>query len=161
MQTYNHDICGFIRRLDRYIYEMHKSVSSGVMAMNDFDKGRLMSYLGACHAYIDWIIAQPQLDLPESSPQVYTIDDPQELEVADNENCNDIIRLWEILRKELVNSQSSRNAAGIVSFDEGRIRALLNKIEAFKEMYIDQTSPMDMPESMPLRAMTGPGRTGV
>ena len=74
LDTYNHDIAGIARRSHRFIYEMFKCVSSGGAFVNTFDQNRWASYLDATDTYIDHVVAQPQLDLPESHPRKITVD---------------------------------------------------------------------------------------
>lgn len=157
----NHDICGFVRRVDRFVFELHKSASSSLAAMNEFDKVRLIAYLASARAYLGWVISQPQLDLPESSPREYDIEDIEPFELVDSEDINDLIRMWELLRIELINSQSARHPAGLLAFDQSRATAVLDKIERFKLDYIDVATPLDLPESSPKNAVSGPGKGGI
>lgn len=161
METYNHDICGLVRRLDRFAFELHKSVSSGTSQVNQFDQERLAKYLGAAVTYHDWMLSQPQLDLPESHPTLYTIDDDPGLAEVENESINDLLRLIKVTRIELVDSQSSRDPASLNPYDSKRFLALIAKCQAFLDNFIAVVTPLDMPESSPKRATSGPGRTGV
>lgn len=161
VQTYNHDVAGLQRRLNRFIIEMIKSVSNSGSLMNDYDKARLSSYLVAIRAYVGWIVSQPQLDLPETSPRVFILDANPSWELLENEAIIDVIRMLEIARDEVVNSQSSRNSSGLNKFDEGRILAIVTKVEEFLSKYIDVITPLDLPESSPMRTVSGPGQTGV
>lgn len=161
MDIYNHDICGFIRRLDRYIFELHKSVSSGLQEYNTFDLARYDSYMFSCRSFLAWVVSQPQLDVPESHPETHKVDDDQALADVENEDVNDLIRLWKTARKELLHSASARKPAGLSVFDHARCIAILDKMDAFKNNYILVSNPIDLPESAPRLAMSGPGRQGV
>ena len=68
MEVYNDDIAGVYRRINRFLEELQKSASSNVSDVNKFDLDRIKSYIESLTKYIDWIIAQPQLDLPETHP---------------------------------------------------------------------------------------------
>ena len=46
------------------------------------------------------------------------------LPLAENLMINDLKRPFERMRDEVINSQSARNATGLISFDEARIRAV-------------------------------------
>jgi hypothetical protein len=159
--TYNHDVAGLQRRINRFIYEMIKSVSNAGSLMNEYDKNRLSTYLTAIRAYVGWVVSQPQLDLPETSPRAITLDPNPTWELMENEAIIDVIRMLEIARDELVNSQASRASSGLNKFDEARILALVTKVEDFLTKYINVITPLDLPESTPMRAMTGAGQTGV
>jgi len=159
--VYNHDVAGLQRRINRFIVEMVKSVSNSGSLMNDFDQKRLESYLSAIRAYVSWITSQPFLDLPETSPRIYTLDSNPTWDMVENEGIIDIVRMMELSRDEIVNSQSARNASGLSKFDEARIVAIVDKIEAFLKNYIQTITPLDMPESSPMRVASSSGKTGV
>lgn len=159
--TYNHDVAGLQRRINRFIFEMIKSVSNSGSLMNDFDQNRLASYLAAIKGYVSFIVSQPQLDLPETSPRIIKLDPNPVWDLLENEAIIDVIRLLEIARDEVVNSQSSRNSSGLNKFDEARILSVVTKIEIFLNDYIKVVTPLDLPESSPMRVVTGPGLGGV
>lgn len=157
----NHDIAGLCRRVNRFITEMHKSVSSGVHEVNEFDQERLDHYLSAVRAYRDWVVGQPQLDVPETHPRPIEIGPNPDVTAVENEAVRDVINLMEICRDELVNSQSARYPAGLIAFDDKRAMALVTKCQAFLDDYVRKVHPIDMPESSPMRAMSGPGLGGI
>lgn len=157
----NHDIAGLCRRVNRFIIELYKSVSSSVHEVNEFDQERLAKYLSAIHTYRDWIVAQPHLDLPETHPREIELDPNPEILAVENEAVRDVITLMELCRDELVNSQSARSPAGLISFDDRRAIALVEKAEKFLTDYIAVVQPVDMPESTPSQPLSGPGATGI
>lgn len=160
-EVLNHDVAGLCRRVNRFIVELNKSVSSSVHDMNEFDQGRLNDYLAAIRAYRTWVVAQPHLDLPETHPRPIEIGPNPEPPDVENESVRDIVNLMEICRDELVSSQSARNPAGLIVFDDNRAMALVEKCQAFLDNYIKATQPMDLPETSPLRPVSGPGLTGI
>ena len=157
----NHDIAGLCRRINRFIIELHKSVSSGVHYVNEFDQERLNAYLAAVRAYRDWVVGQPQLDLPETHPREIELGPDPDSTAVENEAVRDAIYLMELCRDELVNSQSARHPAGLISFDDRRAMALVEKCQKFLDEYIKKVQPVDMPESSPSRPLSGPGATGI
>ena len=163
IQTYNHDVAGVSTRLHRFIVEVKKAVSANTGMVNSFDQARLGSYLKAAHAYMDWVVGQPQLDLPETHPRLLEVpllpDD--EVDAIENESLRDIARMLKLAILEALNSQSSRHASGLISFDEARLRAIINKCQALLENYISTVDPLDLPESSPAYGMTGPGKGGI
>lgn len=161
LQTYNHDVAGFWRRINRFITELDKSVSSTGSQMNEYDQERLLTYLTAIRTYHAWVVAQPQLDLPETHPRVIQLEPPESTGIAENESVRDVITLLEIARDELVNGQSGRVGSGITPFDSNRLIAVIDKAENFLTDYIQQVTPLDLPESSPMRAITEPGKGGV
>ncbi|RLA20985.1 MAG: hypothetical protein DRQ62_09935 [Gammaproteobacteria bacterium] len=159
--TYNHDISGFHRRFNRFITELKKSVSSSGSLVNAFDKKRLATYIAALRSYQKWVTDQPALDLPDTHPRAYELDDNPEYVDLENESIVDAIRMLELARDELVRSQSSRSAAGLIEHDDVRLTAMINKIDSFLTSYIEEITPLDLPESSPQTEMSGDGQTGV
>lgn len=159
--VYNHDVAGIHRRINRFILELDHSASAGTSQVSAHDQERLGAYLGAITSYVDWVVAQPQLDLPETHPRQHLLDANPNPSNGENESVRDLITLLEITRDEVVNGQSARHAAGLISFDEQRLRAVVAKAEAFLENYIQTVTPLDLPETSPMRAMVNPGKGGV
>ena len=159
--VYNHDVAGIHRRINRFIIEMVKSVSTNGSLMNEFDQKRLASYLTAVKAYVGWVVSQPALDLPETSPRVYLLDANPNYDLVENESIVDVVRMLELVRDEVVNSQSARNAAGLTKFDEQRLLAVVTKVENFLASYVAIITPLDLPESSPMRSASTAGKTGI
>lgn len=157
----NMDIVGIYNRINDFMYEMQKSVSSQTSEVNEFDQSRLTTYLDAIDTYHAWVIDQPKLDLPETSPRTYPLREAPEYPIVENENVNDIIRMMTISRDEIVNSQSARNAAGLNQFDSARLTAIVAKIRAFLANYVQVATPLDVPESSPGMETSGAGKTGI
>lgn len=159
--VYNHDVAGIQRRINRFIIEMIKSVSNSNSLMNEFDQVRLQTYLDAIRGYVSWVTSQPALDLPETSPRAYILDPNPAWELTENESVVDVVRMLELSRDEVINSQSARMSAGLNKFDTARLLAVVDKIDAFLKNYIKLITPLDLPESSPMRVMSGPGKVGV
>ena len=159
--VYNMDVVGLYERINRFIEEVGKAVSSGVSLTNEFDIARLKTYLDAIDRYHAWVLAQPHLDLPETSPRVYTLKDPPAEVEIENEDMDDILRTFRLARDELINSQSSRLGAGLMKPDSVRLTAITAKARSFLLDYVEPTQPLDLPESSPAQLVSGPGRTGV
>lgn len=161
MKVYNMDVAGIIRRLRRFRYETVKAVSSSLANVSEADFARAKSYLEALTKYLNWIVAQPQLDLPESSPREIDLGEPEALTLPENEALVDLMNLYDVFEIEIGHSQSARQSTGIISHDEVRIRALIEKMNRFLDDYVAEVLPLDLPESAPLRPVTGEGRTGI
>lgn len=161
--VYNHDVAGVYRRINRFIEEVAHSVSSSGSQMNDYDQTRLATYLDAIDSYLGWVRAQPQLDLPETHPRQYNLAAAPVVNDADveNESAIDVIRMLELARDELINGQSARLGSGLIRFDDARVTAVVEKARRFLEGYIATVTPLDLPESSPMRTMTVSGRGGV
>ena len=161
MKVYNYQVAGLVRRLRRFRYETVKSASSALASVNSSDFGRAKSYLEAVTAYVNWIVSQPQLDLPESTPREIDLGEAETVSMPENEALVDLMTMYDLLELEIGNSQSARMGDSMISHDEGRVRALIAKMNLFLDDYITQIQPLDLPESSPLRAQTGHGRVGV
>lgn len=159
--VYNHDIVGIQTRLNRFITEMYNSVSNGTSQTNTFDQVRLSSYLDAIDGYHAWVLGQPHLDLPETSPRAYALEANPVIADIENEDLADVIRMLQISRDEIVNSQSARDAAGLNKFDSARLSSIVAKVRAFLTSYMTKVSPLDLPESSPQDPLSGPGKLGV
>lgn len=157
----NHDVVGLHSRINRFLEELIKSVSSSTSQVNVFDQERLKSYLGAILIYHDWVVGQPALDLPETHPREYALEASPVVPDVENENINDLVRLLVLAREELVNSQSARDPANLNKFDSARLLAVVAKAQAFLTEYIQKATPLDLPESSPQAVVSGSGRTGV
>lgn len=161
MIIYNTDVKGIYSRINRFIFEVMHQVSSNVSEVNQFDYARIQSYLDAIRTYAQHVQSDPELDLPETSPRTYTLEDPPVVPKIENESLADVIRLLELMRDELINSQSARRPAKLVSFDYVRLLLILDKCDRFMSDYISTITPLDLPESSPKAAMTPEGRKGV
>lgn len=146
----NHDIMGLVRRINRFLIEIGKSQSASISGMRQADLGRLKSYQVSLATYKAWIIAQPELDLPETHPEDYAIPDAPEVVASESESIADIAIMLGKMRDELVASQSAQLATGLISHDATRFDAILAKINAFIADYVEPTTPLDLPESSPV-----------
>lgn len=159
MQTNNHDVRVIHNEYCRYIEEVLKSQSSNLAMIRDADKTRFLSYLDRLTKIIDWIVAQPQVDLPESHPDIYELQEFPELVKVENEILNTFATLLDLGRKENAKSSSSGAPSGLVSFDEERQRQYIAKMTALLSLS-DVVTPVDFPESSPRAAGVTDGRTG-
>lgn len=161
MEVSNHDIVSLVRRIRRFRSEVTKSVSSGVSEFSDYDKNRLESYLVAVKDFKSWMVSQPNLDMPETNPMVIEIGETPEVTDMENDDLLLIANLFSLIEKELVNSQSARRGTGLISHDSARFDSYIKKIELFITDYIAGNTPLDLPESSPMVASTGHGRSGI
>ena len=161
--TYNHDVAGIARRIHRFTFELYKCVSSAGAFTSEFDQVRWSQYLDATDAYCDHVIAQPQVDLPESHPRKIEVEllPDEQIKSVENESIIDAMYLLKLSSIEVLNSQSSRMAAGLLPFDESRVRALISKCRHLLTDYVAIVQPLDLPESSPTRPLSGDGLRGV
>jgi len=160
-EVLNHDVAGLHRRINRFIFEASRSGSGNLAEMSQHDQDRMMSYLSAVRSYVAWVVAQPDLDLPETAPKIYVLDDNPTWDPTENESTMDLIRMLELARDEVTNGQSARRPSGLVAFDRERLIAVIEKAERFLTEYVAQVTPLDLPESSPMRVQVPAGRTGI
>lgn len=161
MKVYNHDIVSMVTRLQRFMKEMNLSVSSNLSELSEADKGRLVSYIENLKKFKDWVVDQPELDLPESSPREFTVEETTEVIDIENLDITQIGRLLHVLIIEIGNSQSARKPAGLTVHDSKRFDTIVAKLESFLEDFIGQEQGLDLPESSPKSPMSGAGQSGV
>lgn len=159
--VHNMDIVGLNNRINRYIEEMYKSNSSSVNNVSDADKNRMVEYIDALDGLHDWIIAQPQVDLPDTTPKDYAIKKGIDIVEVENEPINDMIRMFLVMRDELGNSQSARIGSGLIKQDSKRLTDMTERCRKFYIEYILKYTPLDYPESSPQEPTSGHGRKGV
>lgn len=159
--VYNQDVRGIDSRIKRFMKELVHCTSSGLSETSEFDQERLQSYLGAITSYHNWVTGQPQLDLPESSPTQFSLDDFPEVPIIENESIRDVIVMMKTASIEITRSQSARRSSGLVQFDSFRLLAMVAKIQSFLDNYIKVATPLDLPESSPMREMSGPGQASI
>ena len=158
--TMNIDVHSIVRRYNRMLVEIAKSQSSGISQVMPFDVVRITSYITAMRAQLDFIVAQPLLDCPETGPMEMQFPPLPQVTPIENESAYDLMTLLEVARDEIANSQSSRIPSNLVKFDYDRQVAYLSKVMNLVA-YINANEPLDFPESSPMVAMSGAGNRGV
>lgn len=149
LQVYNHDIVGMISRIQRFFVELQDSSSSGVNMVTTADQARLQSYLAALTAYQAWVVASPQLDLPETNRTLWSVAPLAPIVYVDNDSINDLLRMLNLMCLELLSCQSSTLPAGLTGFDAARLTSYIAKAGNFLTAYIQVATPLDLPESSP------------
>ena len=154
--TYNTDVYGLVRRINRFIMEVVKSQSSGVSKTSVFDVARMRSYISAMRAYLLWVTSQPELDLPETGPRPTELPVSPVIPMIENESLYDVATLFELARDELAHMSSN-----LIGFDAARFTAILDKADKFIDEYVVLVDPLDLPETSPAQEMQSKGLVGV
>jgi hypothetical protein len=158
---YNMNIAGLVNRINRFLVELMKSQSANITNWNDFDQDRLKTYIDNVETYLDWVVAQPLLDLPETTPMLVALNPFPETGPMESDMITDMSLYMQRMRDELLHSQSSRQGTGVIDFDEIRCRAIIKAVRAFMADYVASANPVDLPESTPSDPVTGHGSRGV
>ena len=158
----NQDIAGIAERIDEVIFEVARSQSAGLTDLRAPDRVRLSEYIALLNRYAEWVVAAPDVDLPETHPRDYPITYISADISADFENkaLRDLVRYLRSLLTELTNSQSARAASGMTTHDKRRYDLVMTKVAAFLSDYVDNTQPIDMPASAPSSESVVPGYVG-
>ena len=160
-KVYNHDVAALSQMFHRVGVEVHRSNSANVSAVSQFDYKRYKEYLSWIEGKIDWITSQALLDLPESNPKQFMVDEAISYTRVENEAVNDMLRMIEIAIIELHNSQSARFSSNLIKQDNERVRGILTKMNSFLDEFVEKHLPLDVPESSPAMPMAPAGRLGV
>jgi len=160
-EVLNQDLPGLHKRINRFLTEIYKSQSSSISEVTAADQTRIITYIDAIDSYHSWMTSQPDLDLPETSPNPFTLEANPEMAPVESESCNDLIRQFQTLRDEIVNGQSARRSSGMIGFDSIRLTACTTKCRSFMTDFVANVTPLDLPESSPAKATSGLGRMGV
>lgn len=161
MFVYNSDIEFLHKKIKRAVYELAHSQSSGVSEVIEPDRVRLQSYINTLRTAKNWVTSQPQLDLPETHPMTFDLEELEDLPEIENDAIVNSIRILVALDNELVNSTSARVSSGLNVHDAKRFDDIVTKAEAFLTNYITPATPIDEPESSPSKKTTPGGRRGV
>lgn len=160
MFTYNMDILSLHKKHLRFKLEVEKSQSANLADIKEFDLKRFESYITDLETKKAQIVAQPEWDLPEWSPNEYPLEDFGPVADVENELIADFLHYLEALDFELINSQSSRHSTSLTSHDLLRYEAGIQKLKD-QVAYALNVSPIDRPESAPRVPAQGRGNTGV
>jgi hypothetical protein len=148
IKLFNDDVAGLVRRINKFIVELRDSQSRVTDDFGKHDQERLKSYIEAIRTYIAWVEGQPMLDLPKTHPTEVVIPTNPEIGAITNLNVIDLIRLLERGRDELLfGSDSSQRSSGFNKHDSDRVKAIIDKTEAYLTDYIEKITPLDSPET--------------
>lgn len=156
----NQDINGLYARIHRYMREVYKSTSSGLNSITSADMIRWKAYLGHVSGLHAWAVGEPELDLPETHPKIYTLEEKTVFEIVNNEAVNDFLNMLENTNDALANASSARNAAGLSAPDSKRFTDNITKCNSFLD-YVASSTPQDLPETSPDAVSSGAGTTGI
>jgi len=159
--TYNTDILGLVKRINGFITEIAFSNSANVNNVSEKDLARSNSYLNALREYKAWFTAQPPLDMTKTGMIAVLLPLNAAIPNMQNHSLWDLCTMLESLRDEMANSDSSRMPTGMLGFDVIRFDDMVSKAQKFLDTYIKKVDPLDQPETSPMHAVTGPGKTGV
>lgn len=162
-EVVNADVAGLAERTDEVIFEIAKSQSANLTDMRPFDRTRIDEYNSMLKRYAAWVVDAPDVDLPETHPRAYPVKyiSKDISDDVENKSVRDLVRFYRSLITELTNSQSARLANGLTTHDKRRFDLVMEKIENFLQDYVDETQPLDMPESAPSSDAVESGYRGI
>lgn len=161
LEVKNHDVAGLVRRINRILVEFLRANSANVSGMDEHDLRRARSYLKSLIAYLDWVQAQPALDLGEHHPTLIALEAGPEVTLVENEELNDLVAMLVAARNEIANCEDARKANGVGAIAGDKVRAVIAKAEKFVNDYVDGVTPLDLSKSSPRRERAVAGERGV
>lgn len=144
--------------LGDFLTEMIKSESADVRGMSAHDLRRLKEYLTASLRYLDYVVTagagngenRGPLDMPVTSPHLWTVQDPDEIpEDMENHAVHEICGMLSALMLEIYGSQSAHINMGFYNSDVVRITGVIEFISSFLTSYVETSTPLDLPETVP------------
>lgn len=132
--TYNTDIVTLTTKLNRFIAEAYMSESASVHTVMPADLIRFQAYNAEIIRVQGWIVAQPQIDNPSIYPRFNKIPVWDDVPQIESDNIRTMIRGLESTRDELIMSQSSRIASGLLVQDNTRLTANLARNQLLLDM---------------------------
>lgn len=159
--TYNIDIVGLCNRLGRYIEELQSFASGNTGEVYPADLTRIKSYLSGMRTYHDAIQGMARMDYVETNAKMEVLRPlPAQVDL-ENESLNDMVRYLMRAHMELTNSASARDSSKLNKYDSARFLASIDRAEVFAAQYIEQVTPLDMPNSSPRAAAVQEGKVGI
>ena len=143
------DIYFLLKRFRLLQNSIINAVSNNTNYIAGPDRIRIDAYLKAVKDLKAWIVSQPFMDLPQTSPNGYGDRLGNAVLIPEMENLDAmvILELMVTADIELRKSQSSRQSTGMISDDSARWDKNILKIEKFLTDFVDQNSPVDRPDS--------------
>lgn len=158
---HNADSMNYRKMINRFIEEQLYSQSSNSSKYKQADIIRLGTYTSSMRFHLNFMKSQPEQDLPETDPKEYLLEANPEVFLVENEMVNHVVKLFVLARDEMDHSQTARDSSGIQEHDLKRQEDYITRIETYVRDYIQETSPLDLPESSPRRRVQGAGKTGI
>jgi hypothetical protein len=146
----NQDVVGSVERADRYAFDLIKFESAMLNDITSFDMDRIISYVNALRTYVNTLNDAPATDNPHSYPGMYTIyylTEGVNFDDVKNKALRDIIRMLVNTWVNMSRSESADRSNGFLPFDVTRWNLHLDRIEYYIKSYIDESLPLDLPES--------------
>lgn len=157
----NADSISYRKMLNRFIEEQIFSQSANHSQYMKADLTRLGSQLSALRFKLGFMKSQPEQDLPETNPREYPLEANPEVFLVENDQVNHVVNLYVLARDEMDHSQTARMSSGINPYDLSRQMDYITRIETFVRDFVNEATPLDLPESSPRRRIQGAGKTGV
>ena len=147
--TKNQDIDSMTTVIDKANIEINGSASGGLAGVTAADLLRWSSYIAEIREYAKYIVSQPSpLDMPRTSDMILAVVPPPVLTQVQNQAANDLVRMLQLERIELMKSQSSGMSSGLIPQDFVRLNAVLQKCDNRLEL-VTANEVVDTPQTLP------------
>lgn len=141
---------GIIERADAAVVNALKCESANLNSVRPYDEKRFRNVIRELRSYINWANSEPLLDLPKSHPSPLELEHvgQEESRRIVNRSVRDFAGLFELMIKEVSESETAHAGSGINQFDLVRITALLDQAESLVDFMVN-VEPIDRPETFP------------
>ncbi len=123
------DVLDLTNRIDRYLQEMHGSVSATRNESTNADITRWEGLQDDLKRKFEIFKSQPELDLPKYHPEARPLPSPPELFVVQNPDVMNMTNLFIAVRTEMVRGEASERTSGFSEAQAKRIDAVLERID--------------------------------
>ena len=168
---HNANLVTLCELIDRGIVEELLSISAVTPDFREADKKRVESYFEAWEKLANFMSSDPELDTPQSHPEKVPVgwisnqdgitDEDGEFQAMnqypENFAVRTLVRDMRTLMGELAMSTSRRLPNGLSKHDKKRFDDHLAKMRKFMSEYVQQTEPLDRPETDTIAAVSGHG----
>ena len=150
--TYNVDIIPLLDLVGRMVTELEESASADIATMLAADKARMLSWLAATSAWVDFATSQPEMDFPKTAGVAkWSLEGLTPVGAVQNPDVENLARILLIIHSEIANSESARGSQGIVAADAVRWRSYILKAQNYINIYmVAAKAPLDMPATSAL-----------
>lgn len=147
MKVLSQDVAFLVKRARVLRESMTKAVSNNSNYISPADRLRIDAYLKALKDFKAWIIAQPFMDLPQTSPREYDLGEGTPVPELENLDAMVVLELVKTMEDEIALSQSARMPTNMIDQDSVRFDENIKRVEQFLSQYVDANSPLDRPDS--------------
>jgi hypothetical protein len=159
-ETCNIELWAYCAKLNRYIKELNQCNSANDSDISEPDRQRFASYSLDGKDFLAMAAKLPEVDVPKTGTIVLRLPKPPTINYVENDQSNLLVQWLEVMRDEMMNSESSRRPVGLKRFDFDRAMSYWQRYDDILA-YSAKTEPRDYVESSPREDIVPLGELGV